>query len=113
MPFLDFCRKVASDEPLIVQDAPYDELLLPQSLKVLVDIMKPKMDRLDRLSLGFIECYFDDMDEVVNTLEQKCCGEIPDKFIVALADKLYGYRPLDNDEQAIIKVLATYFMLQY
>lgn len=114
MAFLDFCRKLASDEPLFIHNVDYDDSTLPPSLNALVNIMKPKMGRLDRLSVSFIESRFEDMNEVINTLDEKHGGEIPDEIIAALVDKLYdGRQTLNNDEQAIIKTLATYLMLQY
>jgi len=81
----------------------------------LIEIMKPKMDKLDKISIKFIENYFEDIDTVSELIESHTInGEIPDSIINKLSESLYGRLPdeLTDGEQIIIKVLACYICIQ-
>lgn len=114
MYFQEFCDKIANDG---VTELPYivplsDEFREPA--KVLVDIVRPKLYRLDTLKITFIQNKFDDMSEVFDTLEEVYKGEIDDSVVTYLSESLYSklFNELNVKEQSIIKVLAVYLMLQ-
>ena len=79
----------------------------------IINIMKPKMDILDKVNVPFIEATFEDMDEVISLLENNS-SDISDGMILCLSERLYEkhFNNLSDEEQAIIKVLACYLSIQ-
>lgn len=110
------CLSLATIYPLETNP---DEMIVPDKYKTsvnsLITIMKPKMDRLDKVSIKFIENCFKDINEAVRYLDRNTnCGEIPDSVINVLSTELYGKstKCLTEKEQAIIKVLSCYICIQ-
>lgn len=81
------------------------------TLKGLISIMKPKINRVDKISTpSFIEDIFNDDDRFMCCLEM----DIPDELIICLTYELYGVDTPEklNDKQiSIIKVLAVYIII--
>lgn len=79
----------------------------------LIEIMKNKISIFDKINVPFVEAAFEcDYEKI---LEEKLIdGEVPDGIIHQLSIGLYGKQPtmLDEEEQAIIKVLAVYICIQ-
>ena len=107
MAFLDVCRKLATNEAVTIGT---DEMEVPEHLKTrtdaLIESMKPKMDRLDKISISFIENVFDDC----HIEDFGVCTGILNKLSNSLYGKLFD--DLVVDEQAIIKVLTGYICIQ-
>ena len=113
MSFQDFCERIATPEPISIvysSEVP-DELVEP--LNVLVNQMRSKMTRLDRIEVVFIQNKFLDMEHVCNILDNHYNGEVDDSLATVLSQKLYrrDFNSLNIQEMAIIKVMAIYLML--
>ena len=116
-PFLNFCKKITTNEPIDMASLVDLELKIPdryrEPTKALVSIMKPKMSRIDKISVNFIQPLFEDIDEVVEKLES-IGGDIPDSLILYLNNQLAGTNDnlTDDGFMSIIKVLACYICIQ-
>ena len=116
-PFLNFCKKISTNDPIDMDSLVDLELEIPdrycEPTKALVSIMKPKMSRIDKISVNFIKPLFEDMDEVVEKLES-IGGDIPDSIILYLNNQLTGTNDnlTDDEFMSIIKVLACYICIQ-
>lgn len=113
--FDTFCEHLATERHVDITDSVDvpDQYIEP--VNVLVNIMKPKMNRLKKISIPFIESQFDDIDTVCDVLDTKTNNkDIPDGIINALSNALYcvKFNDLNNKDQAIIKVLSCYLLLQ-
>lgn len=76
-----------------------------------------KMERLDSLSISYIEAFFDkytkqELDQKLHDMTEE--DEIPDGMINYMAYNLYGtvYNELLPKQKAIINVLSIYSLLQ-
>ena len=76
-----------------------------------------KMERLDSLSISYIEAFFDkytkqELDQKLHDMTEE--DEIPDGMINYMAYNLYGniYNNLLPEQKAIINVLSIYSLLQ-
>jgi hypothetical protein len=98
------------EDPNVVE-IPFD---LESDITALVDMIKPKMNRLDRVHIGFVEHIFDDLNQVNQILKEHYDMNIDDGVSYALSRYLYdkSFNDLDADEQSIIKVLAVYICVQ-
>lgn len=115
MMFKDFCLKTAVPGPLNVYAVEKEDVpeRYKEATESMIDIMINKMDILDRVNVPFIEMAFDeDYETILN--EKTEDGEVPDVIIGRLTDALYKKYPsqLDEEQSAIIKVLATYICIQ-
>lgn len=76
-----------------------------------------KVERLDSLSISYIEAFFDkytkqELDQKLHDMTEE--DEIPDGMINYMAYNLYGkiYNDLLPEQKAIINVLSIYSLLQ-
>lgn len=116
-PFLAFCKKIATSDN-IVDDIDINDVEVPEKYldetDNLISSIKPKLNRLDKISISFIQNVFEDIDNVVERLNEDCIlGDIPDSIINYLSSNLYGktFGELTDDEMSIIKVLACYICI--
>ena len=115
MKFLQFCRQIAT--PVIVEEPLDPNSTVSDDIKsranVLCDIMKTKMDILDRIEIPFIEARFQDIDHVEDILEKYHNGDVPDYLLKLFSTNLYGqeFTSLNLDQQAIIKTLSVYICI--
>ena len=117
MKFAYWCQYMATDEHVIIDETdvtcPYH---LQRQMQSLVDIMLPKMDILDRIHVPFIEKALSQSPNVMRErLEHTCHGNIPEGLMNALSIALFHgetFNSLSSSNQAIIKVLAVYLMIQ-
>lgn len=113
--FLKFCKNIATSDLIKLENE--QDTSFPEKYQVpvqsMIEIMKPKMDILDRISIAFIESQFEDMDSVKEILDKKG-SDIPDGMLNYLAFELCkkSMNQCNQDEQSILKVLAIYIMLQ-
>ena len=114
MVFSQFCKRLATNEVITetmnVTDINDD---VKGRAHALCQIMKPKMDILDKIEIGFIEEAFRDMDKVERLLAEYNDGEVPDYLLKTLSATLYGpeFTSLNPDQQSIIKILAVYICI--
>ena len=117
MTFQTFADKMATDKDLVPLDVLCTTLSkddisqrYPASMG-LITIMKPKINRVDKISTpSFIEDIFDDDNGFALYSEI----EVPDELIIYLIDELYGIdtpEKLNNQQISIIKVLAVYIII--
>lgn len=118
MKFQQKCEAWATEDHLEVEDP--DDLTYPVSietkLKSLINIMKPKMGILDKINIPFIENELEKTpQQLFDSLNTSCKGEIPDGIINYLSKELYSkdFNSMSESEQAIIKVLSVYLMIQF
>lgn len=116
MIFSKFCKQFAT--PVIVTDdlelseTPSEDVI--KRVNVLCnEIMKPKMDILDKIEISFIEARLQDMEHVEDVLEHHYNGDVPDYLLHMLSTNLYGseFNQLNLDQQAIIKTLSVYLCI--
>ena len=114
MVFSQFCKRLATNEVITetmnVTDVNDD---VKGRAHALCQIMKPKMDILDKIEIGFIEEAFRDMDKVERLLAEYNDGEVPDYLLKTLSATLYGpeFTSLNPDQQSIIKILGVYICI--
>lgn len=114
MVFSQFCKRLATNEVIAetmnVTDVNDD---VKGRAHALCQIMKPKMDILDKIEIGFIEEAFRDMDKVERLLAEYNDGEVPDYLLKTLSKTLYGpeFTSLNPDQQSIIKILGVYICI--
>jgi hypothetical protein len=114
MKFKEFCLTKATTSPFNITDV---EINIPERYKTptesMIEIMKNKIEILDKINIPFIESAFD--QNYVTILKEKLPdGEVPEGIIIRLSDGLYGCHPskLNEVDGAIIKVLTTYICIQ-
>lgn len=116
--FKDFCKQVVTNYRITSDDVGTDMTVPPyfeSQVESLIEIMRPKMNRLDRVSVRFIEEYFENIDKVPELFDtNRPTGDVPNSIINKLSTELYGkpVNDLTDDEQAIIKVLSCYICIQ-
>ena len=115
-PFKTVCDRLSSNQRITVESNSLD---IPErysvSVKALIEIMKPKLTVLDKISIQFIEDAFTDIEAVTKKLDADTeNGDIPDSILNVFSSELYGktINELTDDEQNIIKVLSTYICIQ-
>jgi hypothetical protein len=114
MVFSQFCKRLATNEAITdtmnVTDVNDD---VKGRAHALCQIMKPKMDILDRIEIGFIEEAFRDMDRAEKVLAEYNDGYVPDYLLKTLSETLYGHEftSLNADQQSIIKILSAYICI--
>lgn len=117
MTFQTFADKTANVKDLVPLDVLYNtsskdniSQRYPASMG-LIAIMKPKINRVDKISTpNFIKDVFDDDNGLASYSEI----EVPDELIVCLIHELYGVdtpEKLNNQQISIIKVLAVYIII--
>jgi hypothetical protein len=117
--FMEFCKKLATnnvlsittpDDPNVVE-IPFN---LENDITTLVNALKPKMNRLDKIHITYIEACFNDMNRINEILESQYGYDIDDGIPYALSRYLYDipFNDLDVDRQSIIKVLTVYILVQ-
>ena len=113
MKFKQFCVNIANPDHVDISTNGTTSYEPDKMCENIINIMKPKMDILDKINVPFIEATFEDMDEVVTLLENNS-SDISDGMILRLAENLYEnhFNNLDDEEQAIIKVIACYLSIQ-
>lgn len=116
MKFYQKCQYLATQ--MIMTTDP-DDFNYPDSLskkvKTLITNIKPKLDILDKINIPYIENVFDVKPEILRkSLQESCDCNIPDGLINTIAKELYSkdFNSMDISEQAIIKVLSVYLMIQ-
>lgn len=112
MNFLEFCRKTATDIDVKIS---YDRNVPEQydnPMRVIVNNIKCRLDKLDSYEFPYIESVFDDKFEAI--LDKNGEEDVPDSVIntlsVALFDKLFNDLE-DADSKSIIKVLSVYLLI--
>lgn len=114
MKFLPFCQRITTPfivvEQTQVTEVPND---IAERVTTLCNMMKPKMNKLDRIEIPFIEALFHDMDIVEDIMEKEYNGDVPDYLVETFSTNLYGqeFASLDSDQQAIIKTLSVYICI--
>lgn len=113
MKFKQFCINIANPDHIDIPTTSTTSYEPDKMYENIINIMKPKMDILDKINVPFIEATFEDMDEVVTLLENNS-SDISDGMILRLAENLYEnhFNNLNDEEQAIIKVIACYLSIQ-
>jgi hypothetical protein len=120
MTFQAYADKITTDKSLVLLNTIIDKSLSDNtneihqrypSLKSLIEIMKPKINRVDKISTpNFIKDVFDNDNGFASYSEI----EVPDELIICLTNELYGVDTPENlnDKQvSIIKVLAVYIII--
>lgn len=117
--FKALCDRLATSDKITITEPedpnvveiPFD---LESDITALVDMIKPKMKRLDRVHIGFIEHVFDDLNRVNQIMKEHYDMNVDDGVSYALSRYLYdkSFNDLEADEQSIIKVLAVYIQVQ-
>lgn len=107
--FLDYARRKAVVEAYDIDEdnCIVEEHYLPK-LTTLINTMKSKVTRLDKLSLPYITDAVDAF--LAQSEKQEVDVDIPDSIILRLSKDLIG-KPLSkltNDEAAIVNTLAVY-----
>ena len=115
MIFEQFCKYHATNEQISSIDVKDVDRNVQERAHALCQIMKPKMEILDKVNIPFIENEFNKTpNELYKVLNPTCHGEIPDGLMNVLGQELYQkhFNDMSVSEQAIIKVLAVYLMIQ-
>jgi len=115
--FQEFCNRITSDAPLseLISAEPAE---IPERYKspteVLITMLKNKRNRFDSINVPFVESVFE--QDYLGILKDKLGpdAEVPDSIVIRLSEGIFGENPigLNVDQQAIIKVLATYICIQ-
>lgn len=119
MGFRQFCKRIATDntinitipeDPMTVE-IPYN---LENTINVLTNMLKPLKKRFDTISVPYVEKYFNDMANVFKIMDEEYNNDVDDGIPYALSMYLYDtqFNELSADDQAIIKVLAVYLLVQ-
>lgn len=113
MTFKQFCINISNPEHVDIPTTSTTPYKPDDMYENIINTMKPKMDILDRINVPFIEAVFDNMEEVKDLLENNS-PDIPDGMILDISEKLYKdhFNNLNDEEQAIIKVIACYLSIQ-
>lgn len=127
--FAEFCNRMATDTKTRIKDGDYT---LPEKYKAIAPLivkeLKPRRNTFEDYAVTFIQSAFDNMMDVVETLEEKTRdGEIPDALLVYYAYNMFNdfdennsptsehvivYDELPMNLQNIIKVMSVYTILQ-
>lgn len=114
MDFLTYCKKVATNDHVVITDDRNVPEQYEQVTNVTITILKPKMSRLDRIEIPFINAKLNSYETISDVIEEKLNGDdVPDGILNTLSDGLYGksFNDLTIDEQSIIKVVGIYLII--
>ena len=116
--FQDMCSRITTGRVKLENDITDNFDHLPEKWKAttiaLITSLKPKRDRFDKICLSYIQKEFNDMNSIQKALEENTTsGEVPNDILCRLASGIYGkaFNSLNDNEQAIIKVLACYIII--
>ncbi len=116
MKFQQKCESLSTNQHLEINtDTTEYPYAIETKLKSLINIMKPKMEILNKINIPFIEKELDRTPQELQMILERSCGcEIPDGVINVLSKELYNksFNSMSVSEQAIIKVLSVYLMIQ-
>lgn len=115
MKFIQFVNSMASACELDVDDVEKMDIQsedVDKRVSVLINVMQPKMSRLDSIEIPFIENTF--VDERIIKSKLGKCSKIDDAIINRLTFGLFNksYDKLTGEQSNIIKVLTAYIVLQ-
>lgn len=111
MTFSEFCKTLATPNTCEISN----ELSYPDEYKskmdILVNFMKFKMSRLDKIEIPFIQETVN-IDTIISKMKDDPMipTGIPNNLSIELYHKQFN--ELDNTEQQIIKVLSIYIIIQ-
>jgi hypothetical protein len=119
MGFRQFCKRIATentieitipDDPMTV-GIPFN---LESPIQVLTNTLKPLKKRFDSISVPYVEKCFSDMEKVFKVMDEEYDNDVDDGIPYALSMYLYDtqFNELSADDQAIIKVLTVYLLVQ-
>lgn len=116
--FQEFCNRITTDAVLGDIISTESSTDIPERYKAptetLITILKNKRKRFDSINVPFVESVFE--QNYLGILKEKMGpdADIPDSIIIRLSEGIFGEKPngLNVDQQAIIKVLATYICIQ-
>lgn len=115
MAFYDECVKVTTTDRIHIE---IEDLNVPDkyitATNSIIEIMRPKLDKLKIVSIGFIESELVNKNKFISKLEASTDdGDIPDAIICKLARGLYdkSINEVTDEQQTIIKVLACYICI--
>ena len=119
MGFRQFCKRIATDNVISI-NVPEDPMTveipfnLENHIRVLTNTLKPLRKRFDGVSVPYVEKCFDDMGAVYDILNEDYNNDVDDGIPYALSMYLFDtqFNDLSADDQAIIKVLAVYLLVQ-
>lgn len=114
MDFLTYCKKIATNDHVVITDDRNVPEQYEQVTNVTISILKPKMSRLDRIEIPFITAKLNSCKTITDIIEEKLNGDdVPDGILNTLSDGLYGksFNDLTIDEQSIIKVVGIYLII--
>lgn len=119
MGFRQFCKRIATDDTINITipedpmtvEIPYN---LENTINVLTNMLKPLKKRFDTISVPYVEKYFNDMENVFKIMDEEYNNDVDDGIPYALSMYLYDtqFNELSADDQAIIKVLTVYLLVQ-
>ncbi len=118
MVFQQMCNRVATRER-IDEDIIVDETSVPDDIKgrthALCNIMRTKVEILDRIEIPFIDKAFEDIDKAEHLLMEYNHGDIPDYLLKEFSTNLYHQemKDLTDDQQSVIKVLSAYIIIAH
>lgn len=112
MTFHEFCKKWDS---IFIFDGEIENTDVPEEYKIplknLVDSLKYKLNRLDKIEIGFIQSIFDKIE-----IEDfhKYFNEIPEGIFEELSKQLFGcsFKNASVDNIPIIKICGIYLLIQ-
>ena len=119
MGFRQFCKRIATDDTINITipedpmtvEIPYN---LENTINVLTNMLTPLKKRFDTISVPYVEKYFNDMENVFKIMDEEYNNDVDDGIPYALSMYLYDtqFNELSADDQAIIKVLTVYLLVQ-
>lgn len=114
MDFLTYCKKVATNDHVVITEDRNVPEQYEQVTKVTINILKPKMSRIDRIEIPFIMAKLNSYETITDVLDEKLDGgDVPDGILNTLSEGLYSksFNDLSIDEQSIIKVVGIYLIV--
>ena len=119
--FAQFCENLTSEIDLSSLETDSNTLAVPPKYQTIAfnicSNLANKVERLDSLSISYIEAFFDkynktELDQKLHEMTEE--DEIPDGMINYMSYNLYGklYNELLPKSKAIINVLSIYSLLQ-
>ena len=114
MDFLTYCKKVATNDHVVITEDRNVPEQYEQVTKVTINILKPKMSRIDRIEIPFITAKLNSYETITDVLDEKLDGgDVPDGILNTLSEGLYSksFNDLSIDEQSIIKVVGIYLIV--
>ena len=116
--FQDMCSRIVTGHVELKNNNVDNFDHFPETWKTtteaLITSLKPKRDRFDKVCLSYIQKEFNNMNSVQKALDENTTsGEVPDEILCHVSSGIYdkAFNDLDDNEQAIIKVLACYIII--